>query len=56
MLTIEIHEMGEFANWILQVGDNDGEVDIKMSKDILFQEVSDHILTIVESTYPLLGQ
>ena len=51
-LTIKIHEMREFTNLILQVGygvsgdDNNAEVDIKMSGDILFPEVSGPIPTI----------
>ena len=58
--SFEIQETKEFAEWILQVGDgiagepNDGEVDIKIPKDLLLREVNHPISTIVDSTYPSL--
>ena len=56
----EVQEIGDFAEWLLDVGngtaggENDGEVDIQLPHDILIRNAADPIATIVDSTYPSL--
>ena len=58
----DVDEIREFAEWILKVGDgdvgdaNDGEVSIEIPKDILIEESSEPITSIVDFTYPNLLQ
>ena len=58
--TTNQHELKQFSDWILKVGDgvigdeNDGEVDIEIPDDILLKEYSDPIEAIVQSTFPAL--
>ncbi|XP_071719168.1 uncharacterized protein [Rutidosis leptorrhynchoides] len=54
----DIHEMKQFDEWILDVGNgtyggpNDGEADIEIPDELLIKVSSDPIMSIIESTYP----
>ncbi|XP_074314298.1 uncharacterized protein LOC141649509 [Silene latifolia] len=58
-----VEELRKFSEWLLEIGDgiaggeNDGEVDLELSADLLIQDVTNPIKTLVDVTYPdLLAQ
>ncbi|XP_074293545.1 uncharacterized protein LOC141620621 [Silene latifolia] len=61
--TDNVEELRKFSEWLLEIGDgiaggeNDGEVDLELPADLLIQDVTNHIKTLVDVTYPdLLAQ
>ncbi|XP_074299272.1 uncharacterized protein LOC141630335 [Silene latifolia] len=61
--TDNVEELRKFSEWLLEIGDgiagveNDGEVDLELPADLLIQDVTNPIKTLVDVTYPdLLGQ
>ncbi|XP_074288915.1 uncharacterized protein LOC141614060 [Silene latifolia] len=58
-----VEELRKFSEWLLEIGDgiaggeNDGEVDLELPADLLIQDVTNPIKTLVDVTYPdLLAQ
>ncbi|XP_074288946.1 uncharacterized protein LOC141614089 [Silene latifolia] len=61
--TDNVEELRKFSEWLLEIGDgiaggeNDGEVDLELPADLLIQDVTNPIKTLVDVTYPdLLAQ
>ncbi|XP_074278356.1 uncharacterized protein LOC141601948 [Silene latifolia] len=61
--TDNVEELRKFSEWLLEIGDsiaggeNDGEVDLELPTDLLIQDVTNPIKTLVDVTYPdLLAQ
>ncbi|XP_074270828.1 uncharacterized protein LOC141594731 [Silene latifolia] len=61
--TDNVEELRKFSEWLLDIGDgiaggeNDGEVDLELPADLLIQDVTNPIKTLVDVTYPdLLAQ
>ncbi|XP_074288683.1 uncharacterized protein LOC141613839 [Silene latifolia] len=58
-----VKELRKFSEWLLDIGDgieggeNDGEVDLELPADLLIQDVTNPIKTLIDVTYPnLLAQ
>ncbi|XP_074292996.1 uncharacterized protein LOC141619874 [Silene latifolia] len=58
-----VEELRKFSEWLLEIGDgivggeNEGEVDLELPTDLLIQDVTNPIKTLVDVTYPdLLAQ
>ncbi|XP_074282757.1 uncharacterized protein LOC141607301 [Silene latifolia] len=61
--TDNVEELRKFSEWLLEIGDgiaggeNDGQVDLELPGDLLIQDVTNPIKTLVDVTYPdLLAQ
>ncbi|XP_031097065.1 uncharacterized protein LOC116001320 [Ipomoea triloba] len=56
---VDLHSLTEFANWIANIGDgniggpNNGYAEVQIPKSMLLSSNSDHIATIVNSTFPM---
>ena len=56
----DVNKIPEFVEWILKIGDgeiryaNEREVSIDIPKDILIDDASDPVTSIIEFTYPNL--